>query len=200
VHPLPTLGSLAAQEFLGGFMAEKGQTSKRRGVRLEPTASTVASVIIALIGLIGSLGGAWITVGAKFDKELEKKDSELRELSSKIEELRKALPQDANVIQRLEGEVGKLEGKTSALADADLESRQVFGEADNKGTKACLVGSSGRWIDVTILPRYATAQQCEGLRNYEAGSSGVYKLGCLFKNGEFRWAEGGAPPSPNCGW
>lgn len=185
--------------------------------------SAVTSIIIALIGLVGSLGGAWIAAGAKFDRALEKKDSELRDLSGKVEKLQKTLDsiphaenildqitalsnaraQDARFIRDLDGKVNGLAGTVNGLLGAvNSEERLGFGGSATQGTKACMITVSGQWIDVITLPRHATARQCEVLRDFEASGSGAgyYKLGCFSQREGFRWADGGAAPSPNCGW
>jgi hypothetical protein len=183
----------------------------------------VTSIIIALIGLFGSLGGAWIAAGAKFDRALEKKDSELRDLSAKVEKLQKTLDsiphaenildqitalsnaraQDVRSLKELDRKVNGLSGIVNGLTESvDSEGRSGFGGAASQGTKACMITVRNRWIDVITLPRHATALQCEVLRDFEASGSGTgyYKLGCFTQREGFRWADGGAVPSPNCGW
>jgi uncharacterized protein YoxC len=184
---------------------DKSETNKSE--TNEPN-KTIIGIVIAIIGLLGSLGGAWITTGAKFDRELEKKESEVSALSASIDKLKSELQQTAELrakVQTLSGSVDGFRGDLrrvqadvatfSASVDSlrrdlrqvsdsvHLEDRIGFLGSAN-GIKACKITVSGRWIDVVTLPRSATGRQCEDeSRNQAAGSApAYYALGCIFSD------------------
>src|SRR5262245_13946939 len=155
------------------------------------------SVLIAIIGVIGSLGAAWITAGQKFDRELAAKSTQIESISSRVDLLKQELssvPDTAAKLSRIGDQLNRLSGQ------AEQEARTGFTRSAT-GTKACVVSWPSRWIDVVTVPRSATAQACETLRDYEDSGSrnGTYHLACIFVD-RIRIGEGSSPPSPNCGW
>jgi chromosome segregation ATPase len=58
--------------------------AEEKGLALTPIA-------IAIIGLIGSLGGAWITTGSKFESELRENQASVKNLQSEIESVKNQL-------------------------------------------------------------------------------------------------------------
>jgi chromosome segregation ATPase len=57
----------------------------------EEKGSALAPIVIAIIGLIGSLGGAWITTGSKFESELRDNQASVKNLQTEIESVKNQL-------------------------------------------------------------------------------------------------------------
>lgn len=54
----------------------------------EKSSSGLIQVVIALIGVVGSLGVAWITTGAKFESELKDNQASVSKLQNEIETIK----------------------------------------------------------------------------------------------------------------
>ena len=128
-------------------------------------------MVIAVLGLIGSLGVAWISTGASFSRALEAKSVEIGALTAKFDALQDRLA----TAQTFEGRLAQIE---TTVERSKLEG---FGAASADGVKACLIGVDSRWLDTVTLPRSATAKQCDELRVHVAsGGKSSYSLGCVF--------------------
>ncbi|MGE0128145.1 MAG: hypothetical protein AB7U82_08695 [Blastocatellales bacterium] len=57
----------------------------------EEKGSALAAIVIAIIGLIGSLGGAWITTGSKFESELKENQTSVKNLQNEVESVKDQL-------------------------------------------------------------------------------------------------------------
>jgi len=73
----------------------------------EEKGSALAPIAIAVIGLIGSLGGAWITTGSKFESELKDNQASVKGLQNEIESIKSQLS-------------GKIDEATRQLAEMRL--------------------------------------------------------------------------------
>jgi hypothetical protein len=103
----------------------------------EKRPSRVVPIVVALIGLVGSLGGAWITTGAKFEKELESRGKEIAEMERKRQdmELRLAeaerrlgarLDQRKDEVEKVERQVAAAEQQQDALSRRIAEAEKVL--------------------------------------------------------------------------
>jgi peptidoglycan hydrolase CwlO-like protein len=57
----------------------------------EKNSTAMVPVLIAVIGLVGSLGGAWITTGSKFESELKDNQASVKSLQADLDEVKKQL-------------------------------------------------------------------------------------------------------------
>jgi chromosome segregation ATPase len=57
----------------------------------EKDSTAMVPVLIAVIGLVGSLGGAWITTGSKFESELKDNQASVKSLQADLDEVKKQL-------------------------------------------------------------------------------------------------------------
>jgi chromosome segregation ATPase len=81
----------------------------------EDKGSALTAVLIAVIGLIGSLGGAWITTGSKFESELRDNQASVKSLQNEIGSLK-----------------GQLSGKIDEANRQLVEMRQLLGSAQKE--------------------------------------------------------------------
>ena len=81
----------------------------------EEKGSALAPIVIAVIGLIGSLGGAWITTGSKFESELKDNQSSVKALQNEIESVK-----------------GQLSGKIDEANRQLVEMRQLLSSAQKE--------------------------------------------------------------------
>ena len=81
----------------------------------EDKGSALAAILIAVIGLIGSLGGAWITTGSKFESELRDNQASVKSLQNEIGSLKSQLS-------------GKIDEANRQL----VEMRQLLGSAQKE--------------------------------------------------------------------
>jgi len=81
----------------------------------EEKGSAITAVLIAVIGLVGSLGGAWITTGSKFESELKDNQASVKDLQNEIGNLKSQLS-------------GKIDEANRQL----VEMRQLLGSAQKE--------------------------------------------------------------------
>jgi uncharacterized coiled-coil DUF342 family protein len=81
----------------------------------EDKGSALTAILIAVIGLIGSLGGAWITTGSKFESELKDNQASVKSLQNEIGSLKSQLS-------------GKIDEANRQL----VEMRQLLGSAQKE--------------------------------------------------------------------
>jgi chromosome segregation ATPase len=81
----------------------------------EDKGSVLTAILIAVIGLIGSLGGAWITTGSKFESELRDNQASVKSLQNEIGSLKSQLS-------------GKIDEANRQL----VEMRQLLGSAQKE--------------------------------------------------------------------
>jgi len=77
--------------------------------------SALAPIIIAVIGLIGSLGGAWIATGSRFESELKENQESVKDLQNEIGNIKSQLS-------------GKIDEANKQL----VEMRQLLGSAQKE--------------------------------------------------------------------
>lgn len=91
----------------------------------EKVGSGIVQIAIALIGVIGSLGVAYITTGAKFKSEVD--DASLR-----IASLSKEVGESKNIAQELQTKLSTQQGEVEKRI---AELRQQLSSAESKNTE-----------------------------------------------------------------
>jgi hypothetical protein len=91
-------------------------------------------IAVALIGLFGSLGGAWIASGTKFERELEARGEEIRALEKSLGDARKSLEEQQVKLEKVSGEVdmakkavGEIAAKAGEIVWGKLKSSWSVG-------------------------------------------------------------------------
>lgn len=91
----------------------------------QPVLSFKTQMAIAIIGLAGSLGGAWIASGAKFDRELEARGEEIRELRQSLLDAQASLNEQQAKLDKIEGEI---ELAKAAVAQVAVKAAEITWE------------------------------------------------------------------------
>jgi uncharacterized protein HemX len=107
------------------------------------------AILVAILGLVGSLGVAWITTGARFSQELDSKSHELARLQKELETTKKQIAQQQKEQDR---KVASVEDRLKKL---DLQ----IALAQSATNKAIQLGSG--WFKrkkKPALPRPAKAK------------------------------------------
>jgi len=86
-----------------------------------PTLSFKAQIAIAVIGLVGSLGGAWIASGAKFDRELDSRGGDIRLLTQALLDAREKLDEQQAKIDKIDGEIEYAKETVAKIAKTAAE-------------------------------------------------------------------------------
>ena len=79
-----------------------------------PSSLLKAQIAVAVIGLLGSLGGSWIASGEKFNRELEFRGADIRELKHALAEAAKKLEDQQEKIDKIDRDI---EYAKKAVAD-----------------------------------------------------------------------------------
>lgn len=88
-----------------------------------------AQITVAVIGLIGSLGGSWLASGAKFEREIESRGEEIRELKLTLVEAQKKIDEQQSKIDKIDAEIEYTKKKVTEVAGiaADLAWKKLKG-------------------------------------------------------------------------
>lgn len=99
---------------------------------VEKSSSGLLQVVIALIGVAGSLGVAWITTGAKFESELNKSQETISSLRLQVDQLNSTLKPTVESLTRRQEEanrkISELSELLKAAADKNAELQQNLAE------------------------------------------------------------------------
>lgn len=87
----------------------------------ERHASGLVHILVAVIGVVGSLGVAWITTQAKFSQELDSRAGEVTALRSRLEEAEQRLGRQQ---QEMDRKVAAVDERLRRL-DAQIELAQT---------------------------------------------------------------------------
>jgi chromosome segregation ATPase len=107
------------------------------------TSSGLVQVAIALIGVVGSLGVAWITTGTKFESELSRSQETIVSLRQQVDQLNSTFKPTIESLTRQQDEANKkigelsellkaTEGKNTELQNILAEIKAQIGEAGNR--------------------------------------------------------------------
>jgi F0F1-type ATP synthase membrane subunit b/b' len=94
-------------------------------------------IAVAVIGLVGSLGGAWIASGTKFERELESRGEQIKALETSLTDARKKLDEQQAKLEKVTAEIEtakKAVGQIAAKA-GDLVWGRVKGAWSLGGAK-----------------------------------------------------------------
>ena len=90
--------------------------------------SPLVSIVVALIGIAGALGGAWITTGAKFSKELDINQRVVNNLKNELSSINDETSLLSTKIETLENKEGKVRELEEQLKITSELSAKVSNE------------------------------------------------------------------------
>jgi hypothetical protein len=97
----------------------------------ETRPSSTIHILVAVIGLVGSLAVAWITTGTKFDRELDGKSGEVTRIQRDLE----------SVEQRMKERQKELDQKVEAVEDRLKKLDEQIALAKDAASKLMKTGS-----------------------------------------------------------
>jgi uncharacterized protein HemX len=99
----------------------------------ERPASGLVHIAVAVIGVAGSLGVAWLTTSARFNQELDRSGSDLTELRKSLEEAQAKLARQQREVDQ-------------KVADVEQRLKKLDTEVETAKAAVAAVTKSTRWL------------------------------------------------------